>query len=407
MRIIYLHQYFKTPSQAGGTRSYEMAKRLVEWGHEVHIVTSWTSDTPRSKWFVEKIDGINVHWLPLKYNNHMGFYERLKAFFQFAFSAARRAANLQGDIIFASSTPLTIALPAVYAAHKSGCPMVFEVRDLWPHVPIEMGILKNPILIGLARLLEKFAYQQSTSLVALSQGMADGIVSAGFPASRITVIPNSADLELFDPASVLPGKFREIHPELTSGPLVLYPGTLGKVNGVGYIADLAAAVYKLRSDIGFVIVGDGVERAVLHAKAKNNGVLNKNLFIYEAMPKKELVYAFRDAAMIISTVIDLSALESNSANKVFDAMAAGKAIAINHGGWQKDIIEKNNLGLVLPRDISLAADILVKFFENNEMHERCGENSRRIAVSDYSRELLAKRLESVLLSALTSSRKIS
>ena len=119
------------------------------------------------------------------------------------------------------------------------------------------------------------------------------------------------------------------------------------------------------------------------------------------MPKKELTFAFKDSSMIISTIIDLPALEANSANKLFDAMAAGKPIAINHGGWQRNLIEKNNLGLVLPRDILSASRILLDFFDDPDRLFTCGINSRKIGSNEFSRDLLAKRLESVLLSSIS------
>lgn len=400
MKIVYIHQYFKTPDQSGGTRSYEMARRLVQWGHEVHVVTSCTELSEKKGWFAERIDGINVHWLPVKYNNKMGFFSRLKAFFDFAIRSSRRTAKLQGDVIFATSTPLTIALPGVYASRKGHCPLVFEVRDLWPHVPIAMGVLKNSVLVAGAKLLERFAYSNSAHIVALSDGMAEGVMRAGVPTAKVTVIPNSADLALFDPESIEAGIFRKAHPELPTGPILLYPGTLGRVNGVGYLVKLAQIVAHFRNDIAFVVIGDGVERDDIESLARSNGTFGKTFFMYPPIPKKELVYAFRDAAMVVSTVIDVSALEANSANKIFDAMAAGKAIAVNHGGWQKDLICDYGLGLALPRDLDAAAKCVVDFFENMDRVVECGLNARSLAVEKYSRDLLAKRLEGVLLAAV-------
>src|SRR5699024_5606020 len=111
MKIIYLHQYFNTPDMAGGTRSYEMARRLVAWGHEVHMVTSWREPTDKHGWFTSVEAGIQVHWLPLPYGNYMGYRERIQAFLLFAWKAARKAASIPADVIFATSTPLTIAIP--------------------------------------------------------------------------------------------------------------------------------------------------------------------------------------------------------------------------------------------------------------------------------------------------------
>src|SRR5690606_41784512 len=118
---------------------------------------------------------------------------RLTALLRFALHDARKAASLRGDVIFASSTPLTIALPAAYSAWRQRIPMVFEVRALWPAVPIALGILKHPLLVALAKWLETFAYQRSARVVALAPGMADGVVDAGYDARRIAVIPNGCD----------------------------------------------------------------------------------------------------------------------------------------------------------------------------------------------------------------------
>src|SRR5690606_7299917 len=114
--------------------------------------------------------------------------------------------------------------------------------------------------------------------------------------------------------------------------------------------------------------------------------------------KRELTAAFRDSSVVVSLVIDVPALEANSANKVFDGLAAGKAIAINHGGWQKNLIENESLGLVLPRDIGEAAVALTEFLSDSEVVLQAGRNARKVAVERFSRDELAKELETVLVS---------
>lgn len=132
---------------SGGTRSYEMARRMVAAGHEVHMVTSYREQGEcRKGWCQTEESDIQVHWYPVPYSNYMGFVERIKAFFAFAVAARKKIVEIDGDIIFATSTPLTIALPAVFAARKKKIPMVFEVRDLWPEMPIAVGALRNPML---------------------------------------------------------------------------------------------------------------------------------------------------------------------------------------------------------------------------------------------------------------------
>jgi len=227
MRITYLHQYFNIPAMPGGTRSYKMARRLVAMGHEVNMVTSWREADGRKGWFVTDEPGIKVHWLPVQYSNRMGFGERIRAFFQFALRSAQRAAALDAEIVFATSTPLTIALPAVYAARRRKVPMVFEVRDLWPEMPIAMGALKSPLQIRAARALETWAYRHAVAVVALSPGMKQGVVDTGYPAGQVAVLPNSSDNQKFAFDAEAAQRFRDARPWLGDKPLLIYAGTPG------------------------------------------------------------------------------------------------------------------------------------------------------------------------------------
>lgn len=395
MKILYLHQYFTTPAMSGGTRSYEMAKRLVAAGHEVHVITTWRGASERRDWWVEDIDGIQVHWLPVPYSNAMGFARRLKAFFHFAARSARRAVTIGGDVVFATSTPLTIALPAVAAARKLKRPMVFEVRDLWPLLPIAIGALRSPATIALARWLERFAYRNADRIVALSPGMAEGVVATGYDPARVHVIPNSCDLDLFQPDAAAAAAFRRRHPELGDGPIILYAGTLGQINGVSYLADIASHLHGHPS-ARCVVIGGGAEEQKIRERAEELGVLGKNFFLYPPMSKTDLIGAFQAASISLSLFIDLPEMRHNSANKFFDSLASGRAVAINYGGWQADLIEQYRCGLCLDYDIPASAQKLALLLQNGDMITEMGRNSRRLAEEEFDRDKLASDLRAVL-----------
>src|SRR6185436_350076 len=196
MRVVYIHQYYCNPQMAGGIRSYEQARRLVARGHTVDVIT--TDITPgdrRLGWKVTHEDGVTVHWFKIPYNNHMSYARRLRAFAEFMLLATVRATRLRADLVFATSTPLTVAVPGVLAARLRRVPFVFEVRDLWPEVPIEMGLLRNPLARKLAGGLADFAYRNAAEVVALSPGMAAGVTKRR-PQTRTTMIPNAADMDL-------------------------------------------------------------------------------------------------------------------------------------------------------------------------------------------------------------------
>lgn len=402
MRILYLHQYFNTPQMVGATRSYEMARRLVAWGHEVQMITSQRDPHSNAKsWFVTNESDICVHWLPVPYANAMSYQARIQAFLKFALGAARKAAFLQADVVFASSTPLTIALPAVYAARRQNIPMVFEVRDLWPELPIAVGALRGKSVIWAARWLERWAYRNSARIVALSPGMKAGILRTGYPAEKVQVIPNSADLELFTVSPTAGQEFRQRFEWLQDRPLIVYAGTLGLINGVDYLARLAAVVRSLMPEARFLTVGGGKEKEKVRQIAQELNVLGHNFFMLDALPKNEIPAVLAAADIATSTVIHLRALWANSANKFFDALASGTPIAINYSGWQAELLEQTGAGLVLDAlNVERAASTLVGALQDASWRAHAGKAARALAEERFSRDKLAQQLESVLWQAV-------
>lgn len=403
MKIVYLHQYFTTPDMPGGTRSYEMARCLVARGHEVHMVTADTEGgIDGSTWRESVEDGIRVHWTRVPYSNRMPYRERIQAFFRFAVRAAQRAASLPADVVFATSTPLTIALPAVYASKRKRVPMVFEVRDLWPAVPIAMGVIRNPALKIAATALEKFAYRNAAEVVALAPGMKDAIVETGYPADRVTVIPNAADLALFD---VPPERGRELRARYTwlgNRPLVVFIGTLGVANGTGYLVDVAALVQRLDPEIRFALIGGGKEEELVREAATRHGVLDRSLFLVGKVKKRE-VPAWLSAADMATALFTGPRVVWKDAvqNKFFDALAAGRPIANNFDGWQSRIAVEEGCGLILPPDDpGAAAAQLVEKLRDRAWLERAGQIARRLAQTRFDRQKLALDLESVLERAI-------
>lgn len=400
MRITYIHQYFNTPIMPGGTRSYEMARRLVAMGHEVNMVTSWREADDRNRWFVTNEAGIKVHWLPVRYSNSMGFSERIRAFFKFALRSAQLAASLDAEIVFATSTPLTVALPAVYAARRRKVPMVFEVRDLWPEMPIAMGALKHPFQIHLARLLESWAYRHAAAVVALSPGMRQGVVDTGYPARQVAVIPNSSDNQEFAFDAEAGQSFRAARSWLGNKPLLIYAGTFGRVNGVGYAVELAKALLALGSNVCLLLVGDGAERDVVIQQARFAGVYEQNLFFETKMAKRDMPALFSAATMASSLFIDLPEMRANSANKFFDTLAAGKPIFLNYGGWMHDLVNRYECGVnAWGRPMKDLAVELNQKLNDPVWLAKANESAKRLATNYFDRDVLAKQLEQVLLAA--------
>lgn len=397
MKILYFHQYFTTPAEAGGVRSYWIAKHLAQKGHEVHIITSDRRFPPRFKgWRTTHLDGFWVHWLPVPYSNHMSFQRRIRAFLHFSVAAALKARKIPADVVFATSTPLTIALPAIYVARQQHIPMVFEVRDLWPEVPVAYGAIRGP-LVPLAYWLERFAYRHSSSVIALSPDMKAGVERTGYPSSKIAVIPNMADIETFRISAEKGQTFRKKFPWLQERPLVVYIGTIGHVNGVDYLVRLAAKVWNLAPEVRFLVVGDGARREDVRTLAQHLDVWKRNFFMLPPIPKQDIPMVLSAADVATSLFINLKALWANSANKFFDALASGTPIAINYLGWQADLLRRSGAGIVLPaEDVKAAAQDLTQFLRDAKRLQKASNAASQLALQ-FSRQNLVQEVEKVLM----------
>lgn len=398
MKIIYLHQYFKTPDMSGGTRSYEMAKRMVAAGHEVHMITSWTEKTNHTGWFSEEIEGIHVHWYPNQYSNSMSFSERIKAFTKFASAASKKATSFKNaDIVFATSTPLTICIPAIAASKLLKIPMVFEVRDLWPELPIAIGALKNPLLKSVAMKLEIWAYKNSSAIIALSPGMKKGIVKTGYPSSQVAVIPNSSDNIEFKYNPLAAKNFRDSRSWLGNSPLLVYTGTFGKINGVSYMVELAQELKKINSNIKILLVGDGAEKELVISKAKQAEVFEFNLFYESQIPKREIPGLLSAATMASALFIDLPEMRPNSANKFFDALASGTPVFLNYGGWMHDLVNKHHCGISgWQINLKSVAKNLNDKMNDRVWLDKAAKSARELAETEFDRDKLANQLINVL-----------
>lgn len=404
MRILYLHQYFKTRDDAGGTRSYEMARRFVEAGHTVDLLAGETTARRRGygTWNTRNVDGIRVHSIAAPYANEMSYSARLRAFAHFAAAATFKAAAVKADVVFASSTPLTIALPGIIASRRHRVPMVFEVRDLWPTMPIAMGAIRNPVAIRSAKRLERMAYRSATHVVALSSGMRDAIVRSGVDQEKVSIVPNCCDRDLFDVPPAAGEAFRQEHPMLGSRKLVLYAGTLGRVNGVQYLVEIAASTLTKAPDVAFVVIGGGHDTGLVREHAATRGVLDRNFFMLPPQPKRNIARALSACSLATSLFVDVPEMWVNSANKFFDALAAARPVMVNYGGWQAELLARSGAGIRVPSaNPEVAAGQLIGLLSDAGSQERAREAARRLAREDFDRDVNARRLLHVLESVVS------
>ena len=405
MNILYIHQYFTTPEEGGGTRSYEFARNLVKRGHKVTILTgSKLNDSLANgkKKTDEYIEGVHVIYLKTPYSTYMPFKKRLYSFMDFSIRAILAGTRIKRyDLIFATSTPLTVAIPGIILSFLRRVPMVFEVRDLWPEVPIQMGVIKNSLLIKLLRWFESFTYRHSNHIIALSPGMAKGILSTGVAINKVTMIPNFCNLDFFKPEKSNINNLGKL--EYNNNPIIAYCGAISYANNLELIIHAAEKLQKMNNPVIFVIAGEGSLKPKLEKLTKVKKL--KNVIFLGKINKYEVVELYRKAIACLVLFKNLPILSTNSPNKFFDALAAGRPIITDMGGWIGNLVENYKIGFSLennnPQAIIEAVEKLTSM--NKNQLEEIGENARKLAAEKFNREDMVEKLEMVFKKATKSS----
>ncbi len=382
MKILYVHQYFKTPQEGGSIRSYYLAKGLVDAGHEVTLVTAHDGS-----YEVKNVDGIKVHYLSVKYDNKFGFLRRLYSFWQFVMLAKKEALKLdKHDLAYVMTTPLTTGFIATFLKRKLDLPYYFEVGDLWPEAPISMGVIKNRILKKWLYSIERRFYFEADKVIALSPAIRNYIEKVS-PNTKVYVIPNMADCQFFEPEfSVGDYSFsNKFH--------VTYCGAIGKANQLEFLIAAARESAKNQLPIHFNIIGYGSEMKRLQREAKY--LFNVSFHDHAGKDRVKEILDKSDAVYV--SFKDVDVLGTGSPNKFFDSLAAGKLSIINFPGWIKNIVEKNKCGF--HHDPRQPKDFVRKiqlFLESPEILLKYQRNGRKLAELYYDKDIQITKLLKIL-----------
>lgn len=335
------------------------------------------------------VDGIRVVEFDLSYSNSDGFLQRAWTFTRFALASIRLALTQRYDVAFATTTPLTAGIPGIFARWLRGKVFIFEVRDLWPELPREMGVITNPMILGAMSALEWISYKSASRCIALSPGIADGIKKRGVSQDRIALVPNGCDLGIFAAENLVPWRPAGVK---RSDLLVLYTGTHGIANGLNAILDGAMVLNtRGRSDIRILFVGDGKLKPALKERVERDGL--DNVLFHPPVDKLRLAGLMASADLGIQSLANVSAFYyGTSPNKFFDYIAAGLPVLNNYPGWLAELIREHDCGFVVPPDDPTAiADILEFAADNRNELARMGENAKVLAQIRFNRIDLADR----------------
>ncbi|MBC7447160.1 MAG: glycosyltransferase family 4 protein [Hymenobacteraceae bacterium] len=389
--VLYLHQYFRTPAEGGALRSWFVAEELTRQGARVEMITAHDRPTYERRVFGERL---TVHYLPVPYANAFGPLARVRAFLAYGWGALRLAGRLVGEVAglkvcFATSTPLTVGVVARLLCAWRGVAYVFEVRDLWPEAPIQLGYVRAAPLRWLLRGLERWIYEGARHIVALSPGMVAGVCATG-TATPTTLVPNMADTAAFQPAFAGTGGSAESF-------VILYAGALGRANRVTFLLDAAEATHRAGlSAVRFVVAGSGAEAEHLRMEVTQRALPNVRLV---GTLDRAGIQAWRARAAASFTCFDVvPVLDTTSPNKFFEGLAAGALSITTTRGWLRELVETHQCGFGYdPRQPAEFVAKLRPLVADRARLRLAQENARRLAETAFRRETLAAAVAGLIL----------
>lgn len=396
MKVLYIHQFFTTPQGSTGTRSYEMAQALIRAGHQVTMVCSTHAigksglDGPFVKGVRRgDVDGIDVVEFQSEYSNHLSVAKRAYWFLRYALGSIRTAVREPHDLLFATTVPLTAALPGIWVKliRRRKRPFVFEVRDPWPEVPRAMG-MKNPLVLGALEYLETLAYRAADGWVALAPGIVDSFARKGVPREKVALVPNGADLDVFKPSTQ---KGIDIDGIVPGEVVFAFTGAHGIANGLDQVVE-AAHVLQERGESGIRIwlVGDGKAKPALVEKAQALGL--RNLTFTPPMPKAKLAELLPRVDCGLMILDDVPVFRwASSPNKFFDYICAGLPVIVNHPGWVASMVDEHRCGFYAePKSAESLAGAMIAIRDSSD-RAGMGARARTLAETQFARPMLSKR----------------
>ena len=397
LHVLLIHQAFVNLGEAGGTRHAEFARYLVAQGQRVTVIASQISyltgiERGAGHDASAQPEGLRILRAATTRGLHRSFFHRLLNFLVFTFNSFFIGLGVKNvDLVWGTTPPIFQAATAWLLARLKGVPFLLEVRDLWPAFAVELGVLRNPLLIRTSEWLERFLYKRADQLVLNSPGFVEHVQGRG--GRQIAVVPNGADAAMFTPAAD-GAEFRERHGLPPSAFLMLYAGAHGLSNDLGIVLQ-AADLLRENKDIAIALLGDGKDKPALQAQAASLKL--EQIYFLPPLAKMQMPQALAAADACLAMLKPVKLYATVYPNKVFDYMAAGRPVLLAIDGVIRNVVEQAGAGhFVPPGDAQALAQAILAMADNRAEARKMGRAGRLYLEKHFDRALLAERMLGIM-----------
>lgn len=404
--LLFITPYYTPEKGAAAVRIGETATRLVQRGHTVTVLTTVpnypTGIVPpeyRGRFLQEEmLDGVKVIRVWSYITPNKGFLYRILAQLSFGCLSPLLAGKRIGrpDILIVESHPLFNAIAGRFIAWRKHCPFIFTVSDLWPESAVQLGVLRNRVLIKLAEWLEWSTYERASLIWALSKGIREQIVERGIPAERVLLLTNGADLSLFYPRSQSEARTLLGWDNRFT---ILYAGTYGLSHGLTTIL-AAAELLRDRTALHFIFVGDGSEKAALVARAQKRELTNVTFIDAQPHERMPLVLAAADICLVPMRKLPL--FEGRLPLKMFEIMACARPFLLGVEGEARElVVQKAGAAIYIePENVQALVDGVLYLYDRPEERITLGKRGHQFIEESYGRDQLTAVLDAYIAALL-------
>ncbi len=398
MKVVYVSQYFVRGDQPGGVRHWHHTRALAARRHDVNVITSFVQhkertipEAYRGKRIVrEAEDGLTM-WRTYSTPGYgRDLRSRLANYLSFAWWATLAAFRApRPNVIVASSPSLPAATGAAIVSIVKRVPFVLEVRDLWPESAVAMGLVKKGSAFArVAGLLERFCYWRAKHVIALTEGIRDGVLEKGVAPRRVTVITNGVD----------PAPEAESTPDVpipADAFCAMYVGAHGTYSSLETVLR-AADLLRDTPGIRFVLVGGGDQKPHLQEMAASMEL--PNVVFLDPVPKAAVPALLARADVCLLPYQDRALFAGALPNKTFDYMGAGRPIiAAVPPGELSRLIHRAECGVAIaPENPAAMAEAVTELQADPDLRRRLGDAGRGYVHEHYDRTVLARRFTDIV-----------
>ena len=398
MKILFITDNFPPEVNAPATRTFEHCKEWVEHGIEVTIVTC-APNFPHGHVYegyanklyqTEMIEGIRVIRVWSYITTNSGFLKRVLDYVSFAFMAFWVGVFQKHDVIVATSPQFFTTWAAWGIAKIRRKPWIFELRDIWPESIKTVGAMKESRVLDLLEKIELALYRSSDKVIAVTDAFKANLISRGIDESKIEVVTNGANMDLFSPREKDKVLLEEL--QLEDKFIIGYLGTHGMAHSLDFIVN---AISKITDkNIHFLFVGDGAMKQTIVDEAKRLSLTNVTFL--DPIAKEEMP---RYLSIIDVSLAPLKRSENFKTvipSKIFEASAMGKPTLLGVEGQAQEIIEKYYAGLCfVPEDVDDFLKKVLLLKNDVDLYMNCVKGCSVLA-TEYDRKKLAEKMLQML-----------